>query len=145
MKHARHAHFPTLFPEIRLVGENLCSLGYPAVSAVRIIAVPEKLDRTPYHAVARSRPRRISVKLFKTPRVGKVAGDNHAKSAGIWMQIAKKASDSRRPRTRKRRRRYATVGSTPEAFDERTWLQRFTPRDRGVFGRDQHREGRDAD
>src|SRR6476646_2798748 len=74
----------------------------------------------------------LSVKLFKTPAAWeKWLESNHAKSAGIWMQIAKKASGLSSVNYQEAldvALCYGWIDGQKRPFDERTWLQRFTPR-----------------
>src|SRR4029453_13497998 len=74
----------------------------------------------------------LQVKLFKTPAAWERWLDtNHAKSPGIWMQIAKK--DSGLSSTTYQEALdvalcYGWIDGQKRPFDDRTWLQRFTPR-----------------
>jgi uncharacterized protein YdeI (YjbR/CyaY-like superfamily) len=74
----------------------------------------------------------LTVKLFKTPAAWeKWLEANHAKSAGIWMQIAKKASGLSSATYQEAldvALCYGWIDGQKRPFDERTWLQRFTPR-----------------
>ena len=74
----------------------------------------------------------LPIKLFKTPAAWeKWLESNHAKSAGIWMQIAKKASGLSSATYQEAldvALCYGWIDGQKRPFDERTWLQRFTPR-----------------
>lgn len=74
----------------------------------------------------------LPVKLFKTPAAWeKWLASNHTKSAGIWMQIAKKASGLSSATYQEAldvALCYGWIDGQKRPFDERTWLQRFTPR-----------------
>jgi uncharacterized protein YdeI (YjbR/CyaY-like superfamily) len=74
----------------------------------------------------------LPVKLFKTPAAWEKWLDaNHAKSAGVWMQIAKKGSglsSATYPEALDVALCYGWIDGQKRPFDERTWLQRFTPR-----------------
>jgi len=74
----------------------------------------------------------LPVKLFKTPAAWeKWLETNHAKSAGIWMQIAKKDSGLSSATYQEAldvALCYGWVDGQKRPFDESTWLQRCTPR-----------------
>jgi len=74
----------------------------------------------------------LPIKLFKTPAAWeKWLEANHAKSAGVWMQIAKKAgglSSATYQEALDVALCYGWIDGQKRPFDERTWLQRFTPR-----------------
>jgi len=74
----------------------------------------------------------LPIKLFKTPAAWeKWLEANHAKSAGVWMQIAKKASGLSSATYQEAldvALCYGWIDGQKRPFDERTWLQRFTPR-----------------
>jgi len=74
----------------------------------------------------------LPIKLFKTPAAWeKWLETNHAKSAGIWMQIAKKDSGLSSATYQEAldvALCYGWIDGQKRPFDERTWLQRFTPR-----------------
>jgi len=74
----------------------------------------------------------LPVKLFKTPAAWeKWLEANHAKSAGIWMQIAKKASGLSSATYQEAldvALCFGWIDGQKRPFDARTWLQRFTPR-----------------
>jgi uncharacterized protein YdeI (YjbR/CyaY-like superfamily) len=74
----------------------------------------------------------LPVKLFKTPAAWeKWLESNHAKSTGIWMQIAKKDSGLSSANYQEAldvALCYGWIDGQKRPFDERTWLQRFTPR-----------------
>jgi len=74
----------------------------------------------------------LPIKLFKTPGAWeKWLEANHAKSAGVWMQIAKKASGLSSATYQEAldvALCYGWIDGQKRPFDERTWLQRFTPR-----------------
>ena len=78
------------------------------------------------------KPLDLPVKPFKTPAAWeKWLAVNHAKSVGIWMQIAKKASGI--PTVSYQEALdvalcYGWIDGQKRPFDDRTWLQRFTPR-----------------
>jgi uncharacterized protein YdeI (YjbR/CyaY-like superfamily) len=76
--------------------------------------------------------RELPIKLFKTP----VAWEqwlerNHAKSPGLWMQIAKKGSGLSSATYQEAldvALCYGWIDGQKQPYDDRTWLQRFTPR-----------------
>jgi uncharacterized protein YdeI (YjbR/CyaY-like superfamily) len=74
----------------------------------------------------------LPVKLFKTPAAWeKWLETNHVKSKGIWMQIAKKDSGLSSATYQEAldvALCYGWIDGQKRPFDERTWLQRFTPR-----------------
>ncbi len=74
----------------------------------------------------------LPIKLFKTPAAwDKWLEANHAKSAGIWMQIAKKDSGLSSATYQEAldvALCYGWIDGQKRPFDDRTWLQRFTPR-----------------
>jgi len=74
----------------------------------------------------------LPIRLFKTPAAWeKWLEANHAKSAGVWMQIAKKASGLSSATYQEAldvALCYGWIDGQKRPFDERTWLQRFTPR-----------------
>jgi len=74
----------------------------------------------------------LPTKLFKTPAAWeKWLSSNHKKSAGIWMQIAKKDSGLSSPTYQEAldvALCYGWIDGQKRPFDDRTWLQRFTPR-----------------
>ena len=74
----------------------------------------------------------LPIRLFKTPAAWeKWLETNHAKSAGVWMQIAKKASGLSSATYQEAldvALCYGWIDGQKRPFDERTWLQRFTPR-----------------
>jgi len=74
----------------------------------------------------------LPIRLFKTPAAWeKWLEANHAKSAGVWMQIAKKAgglSSATYQEALDVALCYGWIDGQKRPFDGRTWLQRFTPR-----------------
>jgi uncharacterized protein YdeI (YjbR/CyaY-like superfamily) len=74
----------------------------------------------------------LPIKLFKTPAAWEQWLDrNHAKSSGLWMQIAKKASGLSSLTYQEAldvALCYGWIDGQKRPYDERTWLQRFTPR-----------------
>ena len=74
----------------------------------------------------------LPIRLFKTPAAWeKWLRANHAKSAGVWMQVAKKASGLSSATYQEAldvALCYGWIDGQKRPFDERTWLQRFTPR-----------------
>jgi len=74
----------------------------------------------------------LPMKLFKTPAAWeKWLASNHTKSAGIWMQIAKKDSGLSSANYQEAldvALCYGWIDGQKRPFDNRTWLQRFTPR-----------------
>jgi uncharacterized protein YdeI (YjbR/CyaY-like superfamily) len=74
----------------------------------------------------------LPVRLFKTPAAWEKWLDaNHAKSTGIWMQIAKKGSGLTSATYQEAldvALCYGWIDGQKRPFDDRTWLQRFTPR-----------------
>ena len=74
----------------------------------------------------------LPIKLFKTPAAfEKWLESNHAKSPGIWMQIAKKDSGLTSANYQEAldiALCYGWIDGQKRPFDDRTWLQRFTPR-----------------
>jgi uncharacterized protein YdeI (YjbR/CyaY-like superfamily) len=74
----------------------------------------------------------LPMKLFKTPGAWeKWLEANHVKSAGIWMQIAKKDSGLTSVNYQEAldvALCYGWIDGQKRPLDERTWLQRFTPR-----------------
>lgn len=74
----------------------------------------------------------LPIRLFKTPAAWeRWLETNHAKSAGIWMQIAKKASGLSSATYQEAldvALCFGWIDGQKRPFDERTWLQRFTPR-----------------
>src|ERR671921_718340 len=77
-------------------------------------------------------PDDLPIKLFKTPAAWeKWLASNHAKSPGIWMQIAKKGSgvvSANYQEALDVALCYGWIDGQKRPFDDRTWLQRFTPR-----------------
>ena len=79
-------------------------------------------------------------KSFKTPAAWeKWLAANHAKSSGIWMQIAKKGSGIASVDYQEAldvALCYGWIDGQKRPYDDRTWLQRFTPRGpRSVWSR----------
>ena len=76
--------------------------------------------------------RDLPVKLFKTPAAWEEWLErNHAKSVGVWMQIAKKGSGLRSATYQEAldvALCFGWIDGQKQPYDERTWLQRFTPR-----------------
>ena len=74
----------------------------------------------------------LPMKLFKTPGAWeKWLEASHVKSAGIWMQIAKKDSGLTSVNYQEAldvALCYGWIDGQKRPFDDRTWLQRFTPR-----------------
>jgi uncharacterized protein YdeI (YjbR/CyaY-like superfamily) len=74
----------------------------------------------------------LPVRLFKTPAAWeKWLEANHAKSTGVWMQIAKKDSGLSSATYQEAldvALCYGWIDGQKRPFDDRTWLQRFTPR-----------------
>jgi len=74
----------------------------------------------------------LPVKPFKTPAAWeKWLASHHQKSAGIWMQIAKKDSGIASVTYQEAldvALCYGWIDGQKRPYDERTWLQRFTPR-----------------
>ena len=74
----------------------------------------------------------LPVKPFKNPAAWeKWLASNHAKSAGIWMQIAKKATGIATVTYQEAldvALCYGWIDGQKRPYDDRTWLQRFTPR-----------------
>ena len=74
----------------------------------------------------------LPIRLFKTPAAWeKWMEANHAKSTGIWMQIAKKDSGLSSATYQEAldvALCYGWIDGQKRPLDERTWLQRFTPR-----------------
>lgn len=74
----------------------------------------------------------LPMKLFKTPAAWeKWLEANHVKSAGIWMQIAKKDSGLTSVNYQEAldvALCYGWIDGQKRPLDDRTWLQRFTPR-----------------
>jgi len=74
----------------------------------------------------------LPIRLFKTPAAWeKWLETNHAKSAGVWMQIAKKdggLSSATYQEALDVALCYGWIDGQKRPFDDRTWLQRFTPR-----------------
>ena len=74
----------------------------------------------------------LPIRLFKTPAAWeKWLEANHAKSKGIWMQIAKKdggLSSATYQEALDVALCYGWIDGQKRPFDDRTWLQRFTPR-----------------
>jgi len=72
------------------------------------------------------------VRLFKTPAAWeKWLEANHAKSPGVWMQIAKKGSGLSSANYQEAldvALCFGWIDGQKRPFDDRTWLQRFTPR-----------------
>ncbi|HXT02652.1 MAG TPA: YdeI/OmpD-associated family protein [Casimicrobiaceae bacterium] len=72
------------------------------------------------------------MKLFKTPAAWeKWLEANHAKSPGVWMQIAKKDSGLSSANYQEAldvALCFGWIDGQKRPFDDRTWLQRFTPR-----------------
>ena len=57
--------------------------------------------------------------------------ENHTKSAGIWLRIFKKASDEKSVTYAEALDQalcYGWIDGQKKPFDERSWLQKFTPR-----------------
>ena len=74
----------------------------------------------------------LPIRLFKTTAAWeKWLEANHAKSAGIWMQIAKKdsgLSSATYPEALDVALCYGWIDGQKRPYDDRIWLQRFTPR-----------------
>jgi len=74
----------------------------------------------------------LPVRLFKTPAAWEKWLDaNHKKSAGVWMQIARKGSGLTSATYQEAldvALCYGWIDGQKRPCDERTWLQRFTPR-----------------
>jgi len=74
----------------------------------------------------------LPIRLFKTPAAWeKWLEANHAKSKGIWMQIAKKdggLSSATYQEALDVALCYGWIDGQKRPYDDRTWLQRFTPR-----------------
>ena len=74
----------------------------------------------------------LPIRLFKTPAAWeKWLETNHAKSKGVWMQIAKKdggLSSTTYQEALDVALCYGWIDGQKRPFDERSWLQRFTPR-----------------
>lgn len=74
----------------------------------------------------------LPVKLFKTAAAWeKWLEANHAKSPGVWMQIAKKDSGLSSANYQEAldvALCFGWIDGQKRPFDDRTWLQRFTPR-----------------
>jgi uncharacterized protein YdeI (YjbR/CyaY-like superfamily) len=74
----------------------------------------------------------LPLKPFKTPAAWeKWLASNHGKSAGIWMQIAKKDSGIASVTYQEAldvALCYGWIDGQKRPYDARTWLQRFTPR-----------------
>ena len=74
----------------------------------------------------------LPVRLFKTPAAWeKWLEANHAKSPGVWMQIAKKGSGLSSANYQEAldvALCFGWIDGQKRPFDDRTWLQRFTPR-----------------
>jgi len=74
----------------------------------------------------------LPIRLFKTPAAWeKWLEANHAKSKGIWMQIAKKdggLSSATYQEALDVALCYGWIDGQKRPCDDRTWLQRFTPR-----------------
>jgi len=74
----------------------------------------------------------LPVKLFKTPAAWeKWLEANHATSPGVWMQIAKKDSGLSSATYQEAldvALCFGWIDGQKRPFDDRTWLQRFTPR-----------------
>jgi uncharacterized protein YdeI (YjbR/CyaY-like superfamily) len=74
----------------------------------------------------------LPMKLFKTPAAWeKWLEANHVKSAGIWMQIAKKDSGLTSVNYQEALEValcYGWIDGQKRPLDDQTWLQRFTPR-----------------
>ena len=77
-------------------------------------------------------PLDLPLKPFKTPAAWeKWLSANHVKSAGIWMQIAKKDTGIASVTYQEAldiALCYGWIDGQKRPYDERTWLQRFTPR-----------------
>ena len=74
----------------------------------------------------------LPTKLFKTPAAWeKWLETHHAKSGGVWMQIAKKDSGLSSATYQEAldvALCYGWIDGQKRPLDDRTWLQRFTPR-----------------
>ena len=74
----------------------------------------------------------LPIRLFKSPAAWeKWLEANHTKSKGVWMQIAKKDSGLSSATYQEAldvALCYGWIDGQKRPFDERTWLQRFTPR-----------------
>jgi uncharacterized protein YdeI (YjbR/CyaY-like superfamily) len=78
------------------------------------------------------KPLDLPVKAFKTAAAWeKWLAANHAKSAGVWMQIAKKTSGIASvyyPEALDVALCWGWIDGQKRPYDDRSWLQRFTPR-----------------
>jgi len=74
----------------------------------------------------------MPVKLFKSPEDWtRWLDKNHAKSAGVWMQIAKNTGDLRSVSYAEALEValcYGWIDGQKQSRDESSWLQKFTPR-----------------
>src|SRR4030095_13547624 len=74
----------------------------------------------------------LPMKLFKTPAAWeKWLASKHERSPGIWVQIAKKGrglSSANYQEALDVALYYGWIDGQKRPFDDRTWLQRFTPR-----------------
>ena len=74
----------------------------------------------------------LPIRLFKTPAAWeKWLEANHGRSKGVWMQIAKKDSGLSSATYQEAldvALCYGWIDGQKRPFDDRTWLQRFTPR-----------------
>ena len=74
----------------------------------------------------------LSVKVFKSQKAWKAWLDkNHAKSEGVWLQIAKKAGKAKTVTYAEAVEAalcYGWIDGQGKGLDESAWLQRFTPR-----------------
>ncbi len=74
----------------------------------------------------------LPVQLFKDKKDWEAwLGNNHATSTGLWLKIAKKAAEIKSLSYAEALEAaicYGWIDGQKKAFDESTWLQKFTPR-----------------
>ena len=82
--------------------------------------------------VTRKTPNEFPVKLFKSQRAWTTWLDkNHAKSAGVWLQIAKKTGHLKTVTYAEAVEAalcYGWIDGQGKGLDDSAWLQKFTPR-----------------
>src|SRR5437763_12885062 len=82
--------------------------------------------------MATPKPAELPVRLFKDAAAWEAwLARQHAKSAGLWLRIAKAASNVKSVSNAEAldvALCYGWIDGQKKAFDDATWLQKFTPR-----------------
>lgn len=83
-------------------------------------------------AAAKKTPAELPRRLFKRPADWAAwLAKNHARSPGLWLQLAKKASGVQSityPEALEAALCWGWIDGQKKSCDEKTWLQKFTPR-----------------